>query len=104
MVSGCNPQKAIYIMKTRFAIFFVLALASQMLFSCVASGPAYVGVGVGAPGPYYGAYYGPRYYPPRPYYRPRTVIVERPRYRPAPAPRPGYYNNNVRPHRSIRVR
>jgi len=96
-------------MKTRFGIFIVLALASQMLFGCVASGPAYVGVGVGAPGPYYGPYYGPRYYPARPYYRPRTVIVDRgPRYyrpvRPVPGPRPGYYHNNVRPHRSMRIR
>ncbi|OUJ73048.1 hypothetical protein [Hymenobacter crusticola] len=92
-------------MKTRLPIFVVLALASQLLFSCVASGPAYVGVGVGAPGPYYGPYYGPRYYPARPYYRPRTVIVDRPRYyRPMPGPRPGYYHNNVRPHRSVRVR
>ena len=88
----------------------VLVLASLMLSSCVASGPAYVdaGVRVGAPYPYYRPYYGPRYYGPRyyarPYYRPQRIIVDRPRYYNTPAPRPNYYHNNVGRNRSMRVR
>ena len=44
-----------------------------------------VGVYVGVPGPYYyDPYYNPYYYRPYGYYPPRTVVVERPVYTPAP--------------------
>lgn len=60
-----------------FSLSFMLGLALG-LSSCAPGVYSSVGVGVGAPYPYY----GPRYYGPR-YYEPRPIIV-------ASAPRPYY--------------
>ncbi|WP_310395693.1 hypothetical protein [Hymenobacter sp.] len=79
-------------MKTRpFLLLLALLLAGQLLASAPVA--AQISVRIGPRG-YFGpprAYYGPRYYPPRPavvYAAPRPVVVV-----PAPyyAPRPVYY-------------
>jgi len=89
--------------------FLVLLLAGSLLSGCVASaGLGYSDYGYGYTPrvyarPYYRPYARPYY---RPYYRPAPTVIVQPRPRVAyPAPRHDQFrNNNVRPHRSTRVR
>ena len=89
-----------------FAFFLIMLLTGSLLTGCVASAGTAVDVGYGYGRPYYRPYYRPYrqpYY--RPYYRPAPVVIVRPR--PVivrPTPRGRFYNYNVQPHRSIRVR